>query len=244
VPEGGVSNAAFRVHLSRPSPRTVTVSYATADGTATAGQDYTAISGTLTFTPGRRYHSVAVPILADLAVEGPETFTVTLSGAVNATIARARATGTIEAAQGQGLVPLYRAYNPGADYHFFTTSAAERDNAVAQGYVDEGVAFRVPNVQSMGGAALFRMYNPNNGRHYYTADPRERDVLMGVGLVYETDERFIYTAPGAGTVEVFRLYNRRSGTHLYTRNSAERDFLLARFPGIWEQHASLGWAAP
>jgi hypothetical protein len=244
VPEGGAANAAFRVSLSFASPDTITVGYATADGSAVAGNDYTARSGTLTFSPGRRYHSVHVPILTDAFGEGAETFTVTLSSPTNASLARAQATGTIEPAPTPAVVPTYRAYNFTADYHFFTTSQAERDFVVGTGYRNEGTAFNVPNTQVMGSLPLFRMYNPNNGRHYYTANPGERDALMGVGLLYEKDEGFIYGSPLGGTVEVFRMYNRNSGTHLYTRNPAEKDALLANFPGVWEQHQSLGWAVP
>ena len=55
VTEGhsGTTNAVFTVSLSKASTQTVTVQYATADGTATAGDDYLAACGTLTFAPGR-----------------------------------------------------------------------------------------------------------------------------------------------------------------------------------------------
>lgn len=56
---------------------------------------HTATSGQLTFTPGQTSKIVSVPILGDTAVESDETFTLTLSGAVNANLARATATGTI-----------------------------------------------------------------------------------------------------------------------------------------------------
>jgi hypothetical protein len=62
----------------------VTVNYATADGTATAGSDYTSTSGTLTFNPGVTSQTINVPIIDDAAVEGNEWFTVTLSSPVNA----------------------------------------------------------------------------------------------------------------------------------------------------------------
>jgi hypothetical protein len=141
---------------------------------------------------------------------------------------------------------MYRAYNFTADYHFFTTSLFEKDNAVANGYRDESdpIPFRVPNVALAGSSALFRTYNPNTGRHYYTASAGERDVLMGLGYVYEKDEGFIFASAESGTTEVFRLYNRNSGAHLYTKSAPEKDHLLAAFPGIWEQHQSLGWALP
>ena len=83
----GSLNATFTVTLTPASTQTVTVGYATANGTATAGSDYTAASGTLTFAPGATTQTVAVGVLGDLLDEANETFTVNLSGPVNAVIA-------------------------------------------------------------------------------------------------------------------------------------------------------------
>ena len=88
-------NAIFTVTLSSTSGQTVTVNYATADGTATAPQDYTATAGTLTFAPGTTSQTITVVIPVDLIDEPTEAFTVNLSGAVNATISAAQGTGTI-----------------------------------------------------------------------------------------------------------------------------------------------------
>ena len=59
-----------------------TIDFATADGTATAGSDYTATSGTLTFNPGETMKYLAVPILNNSPVEGDETVNLTLSNPV------------------------------------------------------------------------------------------------------------------------------------------------------------------
>ncbi|UYK80870.1 putative Ig domain-containing protein [Xanthomonas sacchari] len=91
----GNTTATFTVTLSAASGQTVMVNYGTADGTATAGSDYVATSGPLAFAPGTTVQSIAVTIIGDTTVEPDETFTVTLSAASNATIARATATGTI-----------------------------------------------------------------------------------------------------------------------------------------------------
>ncbi len=85
----------FAVLLDRASDRTVTVGYATADVTATAGTDYTRVSGTLTFDPGATTRTVTVPVRDDALPEPDEELTVTLSAAVNATLAGATAIGTI-----------------------------------------------------------------------------------------------------------------------------------------------------
>ena len=84
------------VSLSRASATAVTVDFATADGTATAGSDYTATNGTLTIPAGATGAGVSVTILDDTAdTESDETFTLNLSNAAGATIADADATATI-----------------------------------------------------------------------------------------------------------------------------------------------------
>jgi hypothetical protein len=91
----GTQPATFTVSLTKASPLRVTVAYATANGTATAGPDYTATSGTLVFAPGETSKTVAVPIVGDTAFESDETFTLTLSNPVNSVLGTATATGTI-----------------------------------------------------------------------------------------------------------------------------------------------------
>ena len=88
-------NMTFTVSMSVPSSREVTVNYATADATATVGEDYEARSGTLTFAAGTTSQTVTVPIKQDALDEEDETFTITLSGVSNATIDDNEATGTI-----------------------------------------------------------------------------------------------------------------------------------------------------
>jgi peptidoglycan/xylan/chitin deacetylase (PgdA/CDA1 family)/carbon monoxide dehydrogenase subunit G len=92
---GTTTKAKVPVRLSAPSGRTVTVYYATADGTATAGSDYTATSGTLTFSPGQTTKYVEVAVHGDDVHEGDETFTMTLTSPVNTSILRGTATVTI-----------------------------------------------------------------------------------------------------------------------------------------------------
>ena len=85
----------FVVTLDPAASGTVTVHYATSDGTATAGSDYTATSGTLTFTAGETTKTISVPITDDTVDDGGETFTLTLSNASGASLGDAQATGTI-----------------------------------------------------------------------------------------------------------------------------------------------------
>ena len=89
------SNAVFTVRLSAPSPQRVSVSFATADGTATAASDYRRTNGSLIFNPGETNKTIPVVVLGDLLDESNETFFVNLSHAVNAIIADSRGVCTI-----------------------------------------------------------------------------------------------------------------------------------------------------
>ena len=85
----------------------VTVRYATADGSAQAGSDYTATSGTLTFLPGESVKTVTVPLLNDSVAEGAEQFSLVLSEPTTGVIVRGRADVTI-GANGAVAVPQPR----------------------------------------------------------------------------------------------------------------------------------------
>jgi hypothetical protein len=93
---GGTATATFTVTLSAAPAAPVTVSYATADGTAVSGTDYTAASGVLTFNPGETSKTVTVDVLADADNEGSETFFLHLTaGGPEVIIADNQATATI-----------------------------------------------------------------------------------------------------------------------------------------------------
>ena len=86
----------------------VTVDYATANGTAIAGQDYSAISGTLTFGDGETDRQLTIPLINDTDAEDNETFTLTLSNpAGGATIGQAVQTITIEDNDGHTHGPVF-----------------------------------------------------------------------------------------------------------------------------------------
>jgi len=92
--EGGT--VTFTVTRAGSTAGTDTVQYATANGTAIAGADYTSKSGTLTFNPGAASLQVSVTTLQDTLVEGNETFNVNLSNpSAGATIADSQGVGTI-----------------------------------------------------------------------------------------------------------------------------------------------------
>jgi hypothetical protein len=97
VTEGndGSANATFRLTLSFAHAQAITVHYETVDGSATAGSDFTAASGDVTFAPGEISKTVTVAVLGDRLAEPTENFFVNLSAASNATIADGQGVGTL-----------------------------------------------------------------------------------------------------------------------------------------------------
>jgi CSLREA domain-containing protein len=99
--DGGTTTMTFTVTLSPPSGQTVTVQFATQNGTATggtacgAGVDYVMVGGQLTFQPSESQKTTAVTVCADTLTEGRETLLVDLSGSTNATIGDGQGQGTI-----------------------------------------------------------------------------------------------------------------------------------------------------
>ena len=93
--EGDDDEIDFTVTLDEAASGTVTVDYATSDGTADAGDDYTAKSGTLSFSAGETSKTISVAIEDDIENESDETFTVTLSNPSGADLGTSSATGTI-----------------------------------------------------------------------------------------------------------------------------------------------------
>ncbi len=93
--DSGTTTAAMTVSMSTTSNQTVTVAYSTANGTATAGQDYASASGTLTFAPGQTSRVINIGVTGDTANEGSETVLVNLSSPVGATILDGQAVLTI-----------------------------------------------------------------------------------------------------------------------------------------------------
>jgi ribosomal protein L24E len=107
IPEGDPYTAGtlpFTVSLAVPQNNTATVQWATADGTAVAGQDYEAASGTVSFAAGETVKTIAVKVLGDYDREGDEDFFVRLSNPVNGVLPSAPGRGVLanEDPKGQG----------------------------------------------------------------------------------------------------------------------------------------------
>jgi hypothetical protein len=153
-------------------------------------------------------------------------------------------------------VRMYRAYNPIANFHFFTTSKTQFDNAVAHGYRDETTGrpgYSVHSAQVTNSVALYRVYNLQRGFHYYTADAQERRSLIDIvppshpqygkiGWRDEGIEGYIYTTAQSYTTPIYRLYNREAGTHLFTESATTKNAILQQFPTYWREESLLGHA--
>ena len=100
-----------------------------------------------------------------------------------------------------------RSTNVGVGDHFYTTSAAERDNAIANvGYTDEGTACYVFNSQAQGTTPLFRLLNPNNGDHFYTTSAAERDnAIANISYIYEGIACYVFGWFVQDTTPLYRM---------------------------------------
>jgi Calx-beta domain len=93
---GGTANMSFTVNLSGNTDNLpVSAQYQTADGTASSGSDYDAVSGTITFAPGETSKTIDVPVHGDTTIENDETFSLQLSDVQFATPTTLSSTGTI-----------------------------------------------------------------------------------------------------------------------------------------------------
>ena len=188
----GIGYATFTVTLSAATSREVSVSYATADGTAAAGVDYTAVSGTLVFPAGSTVRTLLVPIVADTTIESQETFQLTLSGPVNATLADSQGIGTIVNDDFPSL-------------SIGDVSVTEGDSATANavftvslstpGYEDVTVAFATSN----GTAVSPQDYTSTSGTLTFPAGTTTRQISVPVAgdLRNEVAETFTVTLSAA-----------------------------------------------
>ena len=183
----GSSNAVFTVALSTASAQTVTVDFATANGTATAGQDYTPASGTLTFAPGITAQSVFVSVLGDVLNEVNKTFLVNLSAAVNATIADGQGVGTINDDDGAPSLSI-------TDVAVTEGNTGATTNAVFT--VSLSAASGQPvtvNYATANGTATAPDYTTGSGTLTFAAGVTSQTITVGVlgDVLHEANETFV-----------------------------------------------------
>jgi hypothetical protein len=91
----GTTIAVFTISLGTASGQSVTVNFATANGTASSGTDYTSRSGSVTFAPGETTKTIEINIKGDRKKESDETFFINLSSPTNAAVLDGQGLGTI-----------------------------------------------------------------------------------------------------------------------------------------------------
>jgi uncharacterized protein len=124
----GAAVAKLAVQLTEPTTQTVTVDYTAVGDTATAGQDFRTVSGTLTFTPGTTQQTLSVSILGDRTYEATEQFGIKFSNVVNATLADSTTQITV---QDNDLAPAQTFFN-------FQQSSRFQGNALTADAVEIG----------------------------------------------------------------------------------------------------------
>jgi hypothetical protein len=197
VAEGnaGTTNATFTVSLSAASGKSVSVSYQTANGTATAGSDYVAKGLTaLTFAPGTTAQNITVAVNGDALNESNETFFVNLSGPSNATIADAQGQGTIVDDDTQpvltiGDVSVTEGNSGSASATFVATLSAPSAQTVSVGYqTANGTATSGSDYTSVGLTTLT-----------FAPGVTSRSIVVAVNgdTLNEGDETFFVNLSGA-----------------------------------------------
>jgi hypothetical protein len=111
------------------------------------------------------------------------------------------------APQASSRTPLYRLLQTATGDHFYTTSATERNSAIAQaGYVSEGVACDVCAAADPGTTPMYRLYRPSNGDHFYTTSAPERDNAVATfGYLSEGIACHVFAGAGVDRVPLHRL---------------------------------------
>jgi hypothetical protein len=110
----------------------------------------------------------------------------------------------------RGTVPLHRYYN--GSEHFYTRSAS-----APAGFVDEGIACHVSNVQGPSMVPLYRYMRRDGNYHFYTTDPNEVDG--NAEWLAEGNEGYVFPSAVPGTIPLYRYYN--GDYHFYTTDFGE-----------------------
>jgi hypothetical protein len=196
----GTSAAVFAVSLSAASAQSISVNYATANGTGTAGSDYVAASGTLTFAPGTTTQSITVTINGDTTLEPDETFSVNLSSPVAATIADASAVGTIlndddPPAISIGSVSVPEG-NSGTSLATFTLTLSQPTTQTAT------VNYATANIS--GGATAGSDYVSKSGSVSFTPGTTTATISVTINgdTLFEANETFAVNLTGPGNATI------------------------------------------
>ncbi|HEY2941458.1 MAG TPA: FG-GAP-like repeat-containing protein [Vicinamibacteria bacterium] len=217
----GFSEAVFSVFLTHPASGPVTVSYATADGSAHAGTDYFAAGGTLSFAPGAVERTVSVAVTTNTSPQPNRSFTLGLTGATGAPIGAGTASALIlDDDSGRSLIYL--------DSQTFD-------------YIGRGVRQTLNELDGVftgtlgGGHAAIRF----DGEDLWEGDMAAPNGGPLVPGIYENAERWPFQSPGAPGLDVSgagRGCNMLTGRFVVHEVMTEGAGNLTRFAADFEQH--------
>ncbi|WP_373541312.1 Calx-beta domain-containing protein [Chamaesiphon sp.] len=206
----GTKDAIFNVTLNKPSEVEITVEVATADGTATAGSDYTALDKTTVyFAPGETTKQIAVSISGDRDIEPDETFTVILSDPTNVTLGTEQtAIGTIvnddipltltvsDATAGE--TKTGETANPG---QFVITRSGDLTKSLTVKYTLSGTGTNGADYQTLTGTSLFAIGADTAFIDVQPIDDKIYEGTENVKLSLSTAD-YLITGANSGTIAI------------------------------------------
>jgi Calx-beta domain len=201
VAEGGTLN--FTITKTGAVTSSLTVNYATADGSAAAPGDYSATSGTLTFLPGETTKTVSVSTVDDALVEGAETVLLNLSGASGAaTITTAQAAGTIDNNDASFAIGSASANEGGALVYTVTKTGAVGISLSVNYATANGTAIAPGDYTAASGTLTFLSNEVTKTISIATLSDAliEPNETMVVNLSSPTGGAVIGTGQGTGTI--------------------------------------------
>lgn len=182
------------------SSETMSFKYQTIDGTAKAGSDYTAKSGTISFSPGQLSKTITIPVLDDTLYEGDETFTVKLTDVYLTEIKNDVATVTI---RDNEVPPLQVGFNSGS--YNANENGGSAILTVTRGAYASGaltVNYATANVTAQSGSD----YTSTSGTLTFAAGEATKTITVPIldDSIYEGNETFTVTLsnPSAGTITI------------------------------------------
>ena len=209
VQEGPGAALDFVVSLNRAFGQAITVSYQTEDGTATAGSDYTATSGSLTFDAGQTEKTVSVPVLENLGDNGPEIVVFRLSSPSGAILSDEYAMGTIIdlavssqqeetlTAPSLSIADAVAQEGPGATLDFVVTLSHPSDQAIT-------VTYKTLREKGRGAPRPEWDYHAVSGTLTFDAGQTEKTVSVRLREDEEEDGRenltFVLTSSSGATI--------------------------------------------
>jgi hypothetical protein len=197
-PDSAVIPFTFTVQLSGPSGQPITVAYATADGSAVGGTDYTAATGSVTFAPGETSKQVVISVNGNTLFKPTKSFVVNLSNPSNATLAVSQGVGTILDNHPPGVLQFGNLNYLADETDGSVTITLTRTNGRASGV---GATFTTSDGSAAGGT----QYKATSGTVVFGADQSQATFTIPILDSHEVDGPKTFTVTlnqptGGGTL--------------------------------------------